>query len=123
MQLRSNASLPWKFRDHALFIAFAPADAPRYAVSVIVEHGSSGSKAAAPIARDVLTYIYDREQAEKQLAGIVEARERARRAREEAARRAAAQAAADAAAAANPAAAAPGPAVAVAPSAGTGAAR
>jgi len=121
--VRSNASLPWKFRDHALFIAFAPADAPRYAVSVIVEHGSSGSKAAAPIARDVLTYIYDREQAEKQLAGIVEARERARRAREEAARRAAAQAAADAAAAANPAAAAPGPAVAVAPSAGTGAAR
>jgi penicillin-binding protein 2 len=107
--VRSNASLPWKFRDHALFIAFAPADAPRYAVSVIVEHGASGSKAAAPIARDLLTYIYDREQAEKGLAALQQARERARLAREEAARRAAAEAAAAAAAPPAPAAAAQEP--------------
>ncbi len=45
---------PWEYRDHALFVAFAPYDNPRYAVSVIVEHGGSGSKAAAPIARDLL---------------------------------------------------------------------
>ena len=45
---------PWRERDHALFVAYAPYDEPRYAVSVIVEHGGSGSKAAAPIARDLL---------------------------------------------------------------------
>ncbi|WP_169569852.1 penicillin-binding protein 2 [Sneathiella limimaris] len=45
---------PWEYRDHALFVAYAPYDEPRYAVSVIVEHGGSGSKAAAPIARDLL---------------------------------------------------------------------
>ncbi len=49
-----NSQLPWKQRDHALFVAFAPFDAPRYAVSVIVEHGGGGSRFAAPIARDVL---------------------------------------------------------------------
>jgi len=49
-----NADLPWKRRDHALFVGYAPADAPRYAVSVVVEHGGGGSPAAAPIARDLL---------------------------------------------------------------------
>ncbi len=49
-----NEDLPWKERDHALFIGYAPVDNPRFAVSVVVEHGGSGSKAAAPIARDVL---------------------------------------------------------------------
>jgi len=86
--VRSNASLPWKFRDHALFVAFAPVEAPRYAVSVIVEHGSSGSKAAAPIARDLLTWIYDREKAETALAGVLESREQAHRTREQALARA-----------------------------------
>jgi len=49
-----NEELPWEDRDHALFVGFAPVDNPRYAVSVVVEHGGSGSKAAAPIARDIL---------------------------------------------------------------------
>ena len=49
-----NADLPWERRDHALFVSFAPYDKPRYAVSVLVEHGGGGSVAAAPIARDVL---------------------------------------------------------------------
>jgi penicillin-binding protein 2 len=49
-----NEDLPWERRDHALFVAFAPSDNPRYAVSVLVEHGGGGSTAAAPIARDVL---------------------------------------------------------------------
>ena len=45
---------PWKERDHALFIGFAPVAAPRYAVAVVVEHGISGARTAAPIARDIL---------------------------------------------------------------------
>lgn len=50
----SNDQLPWNRRDHALFVGFAPYDNPRYAVSVVVEHGGGGSTAAAPIARDVI---------------------------------------------------------------------
>ena len=43
--------LDYKDRDHALFIAFAPYDDPKYAISIIIEHGGSGSSAAAPIAK------------------------------------------------------------------------
>jgi penicillin-binding protein 2 len=50
----SNEDLPWNRRDHALFVGFAPYDAPRYAISVVVEHGGGGSTAAAPIARDII---------------------------------------------------------------------
>jgi penicillin-binding protein 2 len=50
----SNDDLPWERRDHALFVGFAPYDAPKYAVSVVVEHGGGGSLAAAPIARDII---------------------------------------------------------------------
>jgi penicillin-binding protein 2 len=50
----SNDQLPWDRRDHALFVGYAPYDNPRYAVAVVVEHGSGGSTAAAPIARDVI---------------------------------------------------------------------
>ncbi len=50
----SNNDLPWERRDHALFVCFGPAAAPRYAVSVVVEHGGGGSAVAAPIARDAL---------------------------------------------------------------------
>jgi len=50
----SNDQLPWNRRDHALFVGYAPADNPRYAVSVVVEHGGGGSAVAAPIARDAL---------------------------------------------------------------------
>lgn len=48
-----NEDLPWERRDHALFVDFAPADNPKVAVAVVVEHGGGGSVAAAPIARDV----------------------------------------------------------------------
>jgi len=51
-----NEDLPWNRRDHALYVAFAPFTAPRYAVSVVVEHGGGGSAVAAPIARDVMLY-------------------------------------------------------------------
>lgn len=50
----SNADLPWNRRDHALFVGFAPFDAPRYAAAVVVEHGGGGSSVAGPIVRDIL---------------------------------------------------------------------
>lgn len=53
----ANNDLPWKQRDHALFVAFAPVEAPRYAVAVVIEHGSGGSGVAAPIARDALLRV------------------------------------------------------------------
>ena len=49
-----NEDLPWHRRDHALFVAYAPLDTPRFACSVIVEHGGVGSRVAAPVAREVL---------------------------------------------------------------------
>ena len=49
-----NEDLPWERRDHALFVSFAPYDNPRYALSIVVEHGGGGSSAAAPIARDIM---------------------------------------------------------------------
>jgi penicillin-binding protein 2 len=55
-----NEDLPWERRDHALFVSYAPHDAPEVAVSVVVEHGGGGSTAAAPIARDILlAALYD----------------------------------------------------------------
>ena len=48
-----NADLPWERRDHALYVNYAPFDAPRIAVAVVVEHGGGGSTAAAPVARDI----------------------------------------------------------------------
>jgi penicillin-binding protein 2 len=52
--LRKNEEKPWEERDHALFVAFAPYDEPRYALAVVVEHGGSGSSTAGPIARDIM---------------------------------------------------------------------
>lgn len=49
-----NEDLPWERRDHALYVSYAPAEAPQIAVSIIVEHGGGGSAAAAPIARDIV---------------------------------------------------------------------
>ena len=50
----NSANLPWEYRPNALFVAYAPYDAPRYAMSVVVEHGNAGAEAAAPIARDLM---------------------------------------------------------------------
>ncbi len=57
----NSAKLPWEFRPHALFVAFAPYDAPRYALSVVVEHGNAGAEAAAPIARDIMLEVLRRD--------------------------------------------------------------
>jgi penicillin-binding protein 2 len=58
-----NEDRPWKDRDHALFVGFAPIDAPRYAISVVVEHGGGGAAVAAPIARDILREAQRRDPA------------------------------------------------------------
>jgi penicillin-binding protein 2 len=57
----ANADRPWKFRDHALFVGYAPYDKPRYAVAVVVEHGGGGSSVAAPIASRVVDYLFKAE--------------------------------------------------------------
>ncbi len=49
-----NEDLPWKQRDNALFICYAPFDKPRYAIAVVVEHGGGGAAVAAPIGRAVM---------------------------------------------------------------------
>jgi len=53
----------WKFRDHGLFIGFAPVVNPRYATAVVIEHGMGGARAAAPVAKDFMTFLFDREKA------------------------------------------------------------
>jgi penicillin-binding protein 2 len=58
-----SSKLPWEFRPHALFVAYAPYDAPRYAVSVVVEHGNAGAAMAGPIARDIMTDVLRRDPA------------------------------------------------------------
>ena len=59
----------WKYRDHGLFICFAPFDNPRYACAAVIEHGG-GSGSAYPVARDVLTYLYDKRKAMDSLLGL-----------------------------------------------------
>jgi penicillin-binding protein 2 len=64
----NSAALPWEFRPHALFVCFAPYDAPRYAVSVVVEHGNAGADVAAPLARDIMQDTLTRDPARRQVA-------------------------------------------------------
>ncbi|MCH8239484.1 MAG: penicillin-binding protein 2 [Proteobacteria bacterium] len=58
---RKSSELEWEQRDHALFVGYAPADNPRYAVAAIIEHGGSGSRAAAPVVRDIMTALIERD--------------------------------------------------------------
>lgn len=60
-----SSSLPWEYRPHALFICFAPYDAPRYAAAVVVEHGNAGAAVAAPLARDIMTDTLTRDPANR----------------------------------------------------------
>ena len=52
--------MPYEERDHALFVAFAPYENPRYSISVVVEHGGSGSKSAAPIAKQIIKKVLEK---------------------------------------------------------------
>ena len=54
--------IPYEDRDHALYVAYGPYINPRYAVSVLVEHGGSGSVAAAPIAKKIFKLVIDRHE-------------------------------------------------------------
>lgn len=63
----------WKYRDHGLFVCFAPVVNPRFACSVVIDHGMGGSRAAAPVARDVLTWLFDKEKAMQALLPMEEA--------------------------------------------------
>ena len=58
LSVSDGRSGPWKYRDHGLFVFFAPFDKPKYAGAVVIEHGG-GSGAAYPIARDVMTFMFD----------------------------------------------------------------
>lgn len=60
----------WKYRDHGLFVFFAPYENPRYAGAVVIEHGMGGARAAAPVAKDALTFLFDRDKAMAALAGF-----------------------------------------------------
>ena len=60
-----NKDMPYEKRDHALFTAFAPYKYPRYAISVLIEHGGTGSSAAAPIAKKVIKKVLDRHKLRK----------------------------------------------------------
>lgn len=62
----------WKYRDHGLFVCFAPTANPRFAASVVIDHGMGGSRAAAPVARDVLTYLFDQPKAMEALTALEE---------------------------------------------------
>lgn len=67
-----NAQLPFKLRDHALFVCFAPYDNPRYAAAIVLEHnGHTVRNLDTPmIGRDIMTYLFDRERAMKSLADV-----------------------------------------------------
>ena len=54
--------IPYNERDHALYIAFGPYKNPRYALSIVIEHGGSGSSTAAPIAKKLFKLIIDRHE-------------------------------------------------------------
>ena len=51
--------LLWKNKDHALFIGYMPSDKPKYAISIVIEHGGSGASVAAPIAKNVFDYLHE----------------------------------------------------------------
>ena len=58
-------NLPWEFRPHALFVAYAPYDVPVYALALVVEHGNAGAQAAAPVARDIMVDVLTRDPAKR----------------------------------------------------------
>ena len=64
LKLKQN-ELPYERRDHALFTAFAPYKNPRYAFTVVIEHGGTGSSGAAPIAKKVIKKVLERHQLRK----------------------------------------------------------
>ena len=62
-----TSQIPYKQRDHAWYVAFGPYKDPRYAVSILVEHGGSGSSTAAPIAKKLFKFIIDRHELREEI--------------------------------------------------------
>jgi len=62
-----TSQIPYKERDHAWYVAFGPYNSPRYAVSILVEHGGSGSATAAPIAKKLFKFVIDRHELREQI--------------------------------------------------------
>ena len=62
-----TSQIPYNERDHALYVAFGPYKNPRYALSIIVEHGGSGSSTAAPMATKLFKLIIDRHEFRKKI--------------------------------------------------------
>jgi penicillin-binding protein 2 len=60
----------WKYRDHGLFVFFTPVEAPRYAGAVVIEHGMGGARAAAPVAKSMMTYLFDPARAMEELTAL-----------------------------------------------------
>ena len=69
LQYGDGKNVPWKYKDHGHFVCYAPYDQPRYAMCVSIEHGGT-SGAATPVARDVMTFLFDRERAMAQLEAL-----------------------------------------------------
>jgi penicillin-binding protein 2 len=63
--VRKGVDIERELRDHALFVAYAPTDDPKYAISVVVEHGEGGSSTAAPLARDILHFAFKNDSRRK----------------------------------------------------------
>ena len=63
----NTSQIPYNERDHALYIAFGPYKNPRYALSIVIEHGGSGSSTAAPIAKKLFKLIIDRHEAREKV--------------------------------------------------------
>lgn len=71
-RVRRNEELPWKFRDHSIFVGYAPFDNPRFAASCIVEHGGSGARKAADLVRFMLKEALARDGLAEQRAAEAE---------------------------------------------------
>ena len=67
--IRKGSEIERELRDHALFVAYAPADDPKYAIAVVVEHGEGGSSTAAPLARDILHFALKNDSRRKPVYG------------------------------------------------------
>ena len=66
LDLKTN-QIPYRERDHAWYVAFGPYKDPRYAVSILVEHGGSGSATAAPIAKELFKFVIDRHELREEI--------------------------------------------------------
>ena len=68
----AQSDIPWNKRDHALFVCYAPASAPRYAIATVIEHGGGGGAVAAPVARAIMDLVMERDPLAKPVTPVVQ---------------------------------------------------